>query len=403
MLNLSRLLAESGSDSMDDSLRYSRESRHSSSGTGRNRGPVVVWNITRACNLSCRHCYAGEKSFPHPEEISTGEALKVIEDLAQLNVPVLLFSGGEPLMRDDLEKLIERARSLGIRVALSSNGTLLTEQLARRLEGLDLSYIGISIDGNAELHNDFRRDDSAFERSIEGLRRCREIGQKVGLRFTMVEENRRALSDIFRLMEREDIPRLCLYHLVPQGRGINFRDRMMAAEEKRALLDKIIERADDLADRSDKWQILTVANQADGVYLYLKLKESGDPRAERIYRYLARSGGNRSGQAIACIDWRGKVHPDQFSFSHNVGDLRKRSFIDIWRDSPVELLQKLRNREEYIEGRCSRCRWFEICGGSMRSRAEALKGSYWAADPGCYLKEEEITADSAEKIGRRSI
>ena len=390
MLNISRLLRDI--DDMTDSLRYSEESQNSLTGTGKNKGPVVVWNVTRACNLNCRHCYAGEKSTPHPRELSTREARKLISDLGYMNVPVLLFSGGEPLLREDIEELIAFAREQGMMVALSSNGTLIDLKTARQLKKLGVSYVGISLDGDSITHNRFRGHNKAYQKTLAGIKNCQKAGQKVGLRFTMVEQNREEIDSIFQLMQEEDIPRLCLYHLVPQGKGSSLQKELMTDNVQRQLIDDIITRAKKLQSSDQNKEILTVANQTDGVFLYLRLKKEGDSRAEKVYKYLQRSGGNRSGQAIACIDWQGEVHPDQFSFAHSVGNIREKSFADIWKNSPPRLLRKLRSRREYITGRCSECKWFEICNGNMRTRAEFLAGDYWASDPGCYLTDSEISA-----------
>ena len=388
MLNISRLLRDI--DDMTDSLRYSEESKNSLTGTGRDKGPVVVWNVTRACNLNCRHCYAGEKSTPHPRELSTEEARKLISDLGHMNVPVLLFSGGEPLLRNDIKELIAFARDQGIMVALSSNGTLIDLKKAQKIKELGVSYVGISLDGDSITHNRFRGHNNAYQRTLTGINNCQKAGQKVGLRFTMVKQNREEIDSIFQLIQDEDISRLCLYHMVPQGKGSGLQEEMMTDKVQRQLIDDIIDRAKNLQNKDKNKDILTVANQADGVLLYLKLKKEGDSRAEKVYRYLKRNGGNRSGQAIACIDWRGEVHPDQFSLARSVGNIREKSFIDIWQNSPDRELQKLRSRKKHITGRCRECIWFEICNGNMRSRAEFLAGDYWASDPGCYLSDSEI-------------
>lgn len=387
MLNISRLLQNI--DDMTDSLRYSKESSQSLTGTGRDKGPVVVWNVTRACNLNCQHCYAGDSSTPHPRELNTRQARKLITELAQMNVPVLLFSGGEPLLRDDIEELIAYAREQGIMVSLSSNGTLIDPVTARELKELGVSYVGISIDGAPVTHNRFRGKDNAYQQTLAGIKNCQQAGQKVGLRFTMVEGNRREIDAIFQLVQEQDIPRICFYHLVPQGKGKSLKKSMISAGAKRQLIDSIITRAKKLQAESPDKEILTVANQSDGVFLYLRLKREGDSRAEKVYNYLRRNGGNRSGQAIACIDWRGEVYPDQFSFAHSAGNVRKKSFAEIWQQDPSRLLEKLRQRHKYITGRCSECEWFEICNGNMRTRAESLTGNYWASDPGCYLTDRE--------------
>jgi len=387
MLNLSKLLIDSSH--YGDKLRYSKHSKGTKKGTRDDMGPIVVWNCTRACNLSCKHCYASSDSSKGKDELSTEEAKEFIDDLADYNVPVLLFSGGEPLMRDDLDELIGYAIDKDLRVTISTNGTLITEERAEKFKELGVSYVGISLDGLEETNNRFRGSEDAFERALKGIRNCQDVEQKVGLRFTMTDYNRKDIPDIFDLVLEKDIPRVCFYHLVHKGRGEELSDAALTGEEKREVMEYIFDRTEDILSEQDDKEILTVGNHVDGIFLYLKMLEENDERAEMVLRYLENNGGNRSGIAIACVDWSGDVHPDQFTMGHTVGNVRERSFGSIWNDDD-SLLGKLRDRSSRVKGRCYGCDWFDVCNGNFRARAEASTGDIWAEDPGCYLTLEEL-------------
>lgn len=387
MLNLSKLLIDSSH--YGDKLRYSKHSKGTKKGTRDDMGPIVVWNCTKACNLSCKHCYANADSSEAEDELSTEEAKEFIDDLADYNVPVLLFSGGEPLMRDDLDELIGYAVDKDLRVTISTNGTLITEERGERFKDLGVSYVGISLDGLEETNDRFRGSEDAFERALRGIRNCQDAGQKVGLRFTMTDYNRKEIPDIFDLVLEEDIPRVCFYHLVHKGRGEELNDAALTGQEKREVMEYIFDRTEDLLSEQDDKEILTVGNHVDGIFLYLNMLEENDERADLVLRYLENNGGNRSGIAIACVDWSGDVHPDQFTMGHTVGNVRDRSFGSIWNDDDG-LLGKLRDRSSRVKGRCYGCDWFDVCNGNFRARAEASTGDLWAEDPGCYLTLEEL-------------
>ena len=387
MLNLSKLLIDSSH--YGDKLRYSKHSKGTKKGTRDDMGPIVVWNCTKACNLSCKHCYANADSSEAEDELSTEEAKEFIDDLADYNVPVLLFSGGEPLMRDDLDELIGYAVDKDLRVTISTNGTLITEERGERFKDLGVSYVGISLDGLEETNDRFRGSEDAFERALRGIRNCQDAGQKVGLRFTMTDYNRKEIPDIFDLVLEEDIPRVCFYHLVHKGRGEELNDAALTGQEKREVMEYIFDRTEDLLSEQDDKEILTVGNHVDGIFLYLNMLEENDERADLVLRYLENNGGNRSGIAIACVDWSGDVHPDQFTMGHTVGNVRDRSFGSIWNDDD-SLLGKLRDRSSRVKGRCYGCDWFDVCNGNFRARAEASTGDLWAEDPGCYLTLEEL-------------
>ncbi len=391
MIGISRLYC--GTVEPSDPLRYGRRSRDLPSHLlqfSADKKPVVVWNVGRRCNLSCLHCYSGSRDREYPGELSTREGLDLLEDLAAFGAPVVLFSGGEPLLRPDILELIGRARRLGLRAVLSTNGTLIDPALAARLKELDLSYVGISLDGLEETHDRFRRSPGAFRQALAGLRACREAGIKVGLRFTITRRNYREIPGIFRLLEEERIPRVCFYHLVYAGRGGALVREDLSHGQARETVDRIIDLTRELHERGAAREVLTVDNHADGVYLYLRLLREDPRRAAGVLELLRMNGGNSSGVGIGCVSWDGEVHADQFWRHYSFGNVRRRPFSAIWTDRSDPLMDGLKDRRGRLKGRCARCRWLEVCGGNLRVRAEALSGDPWEADPACYLTDEEI-------------
>jgi radical SAM protein with 4Fe4S-binding SPASM domain len=359
--------------------------------SGRQRRPVVAWNITRACNLRCRHCYSNSDSHRADGELTTVEAKKVIDDLASYGVPVILFSGGEPILRGDLFELIDYARSKNIKTVMSTNGTLIDSGVAERIIKAGVDYVGVSLDSAEEsVHDDFRRVAGAWRKTMDAIRRLKGLGQKVGLRITLAGATIDGLDAIFELLDRESIDRVCFYHLVPVGRGS--AESMVPIAKIRRGVETILTRTREMISAGRKIEVLTVDNHCDGPFVYLKLKAAGDPRAEEVYKMLQWNGGALAsgGVGIACIDWSGNVHPDQFRMDYTLGQVREKRFSEIWDNADEPMLKKLRNRREFITGRCATCRFFELCGGGLRARAMNLTGDPWASDPGCYLSDEEI-------------
>lgn len=388
MISVTKLLCDT--EYFGDSLRYSQSSMGQVHGASEGHGPVVVWNSTRTCNLKCIHCYSNSESKKYEGELDTKEALRFIDHLAEFKVPVILFSGGEPLLREDLMTLAAHARSKGIRPTISTNGTLLDRKLAASLKDLGIGYIGVSLDGIGENNDRFRGREGAFAAALAGIRSCREVGQRVGLRFTINRHNYSELDAIFDLIEEENIPRVCFYHLVYAGRGSKMVDEDITRDEARQALDLIMERTMDFHRRGIQKEVLTVDNHADGVYIYLKLKEKDQERARKVLELLRLNGGNRTGIAIGAVDWYGNVHPDQFTQNHTFGNVRERKFGDIWTDTSQPVLAGLKNRKPLLKGRCAACRWLDVCNGNFRARAEAVTGDFWESDPACYLTDEEI-------------
>ncbi len=385
MVGITKLLCNS--DNFGDKLRYVPDASKQKSGTSTGYGPVVVWNCTNQCNLKCKHCYADSNSRKSEEELNTKEAKNLIEDLAKLHIPVLLLSGGEPLMREDIFELIYYANKYNIRITISTNGTLIDKDIAKDLKKACVSYTGISLDGIGTRHDDFRGIPGSFNKSLEGIRNCLEIGQKAGLRFTINRDNYDQLNDIFALIKEEKIPRVCFYHLAYSGRGSKVISLDIEKEEKRAALDLIMQKT---LEFGNKVEILTVDNHADSVYLYLQAKKKYPLLADRIWELIQMNGGNRSGIAIGNIDFKGNVHADQFTWHHTFGNVKETKFSEIWTNPTNPLAIGLRDRKTLLKGRCSKCCWLNVCNGNLRVRAEAVTSDFWASDPACYLTNEEI-------------
>ena len=391
MIGISKLYC--GTVEPSDALRYGRHSGKLPSHLLQfsiDKKPVVVWNITRACNLKCVHCYAHAVEKAHDTELSGDQARAVIDDLAEFGSPVILFSGGEPLVRPDLPELASYAVEKGMRAVISTNGTLITKEKAKELKKIGLSYVGVSLDGMEEVNDKFRCKKGAFRDALNGIKNCREAGLKVGLRFTINRMNVDEINPIFDLLEEMDIPRVCFYHLVYAGRGSDLIDQDLGHNESRQVVDLIIDRTRDLHERGKPKEVLTVDNHADGPYLYLKMLRERNPRSKEVLQLLKMNEGNSSGRGIGCISWDGEVYADQFWRHHSFGNVLEKPFSRIWTDLSDPLMAKLKDKKKYIKGRCAGCKWLDICAGNFRVRAEAATGDLWAPDPACYLTDEEI-------------
>ena len=391
MIGISKLYC--GTVEPSDALRYGRHSSKLPSHLlqfSKDKKPVVVWNVTRACNLKCVHCYAHATEKALEKELSTEQAKVVLDDLAQFGTPVVLFSGGEPLVRPDLPELADYAVSKGMRAVISTNGTLITKEKAAELKKIGLSYVGVSLDGMEEVNDRFRKKKGAFKAALSGIENSLEAGLKVGLRFTISKLNKDQIAPVFDLLEEMEIPRVCFYHLVYAGRGSELIEQDLSHDETREVVDLIMDRTRDLHDRGKPKEILTVDNHADGPYVYLRMLKEGNSRSGEVLELLQMNEGNSSGRGIGCISWDGAVHADQFWRHHSFGNVLERPFSEIWTDMSDPLLSRLKDKKKYMTGRCAQCKWLDICAGNFRVRAEAATGDLWAPDPACYLSDEEI-------------
>jgi len=355
-------------------------------------GPVVIWNLIRRCNLTCKHCYSISADSNFPGELSFDEVCTVMDDLKAFRVPVLILSGGEPLLRLDIYDIAKRAKAQGFYVGLSSNGTLIDENNIDRIAECDFNYVGVSLDGLSATHDKFRRLDGAFEASLKGIRLCRDLGLKIGVRFTMTQDNAHDLPGLLKLVEDEGIDRFYFSHLNYAGRGNKNRKDDAQHKLTRWAMDLLFDTCLDYQQRGLNKEFTTGNNDADGVYFLHWVRRRFPERAAHVEAKLRQWGGNSSGVNVANIDNLGNVHPDTMWWHHTLGNVKERPFSQIWPDTSDALMAGLKQYPRAVEGRCATCAYLPVCNGNTRVRAQQLTGNPWAEDPGCYLSDEEIAA-----------
>jgi Fe-coproporphyrin III synthase len=354
------------------------------------RGPVVIWNLIRRCNLTCRHCYALSADHDYAGELGGAEVNAVMDDLKAFHVPVLILSGGEPLLRPDLFEIAARAKAMGFYVGLSTNGTLIDAPMANRVAAQRFDYVGISLDGLRDTHDRFRRKAGAFDASLGAVRLLRERAVKVGLRFTMTDMNAADLPALLQLMRAEAVDKFYFSHLNYAGRGNIHRARDARFAATRDALDRLFAAAWSAAKKGEPLEFVTGNNDADGVYLLMWVQRHLPQWAGAVRERLQAWGGNASGLHVANIDNLGHVHPDTMWWHHDLGDVRQRPFSQIWADTSDPLMAGLKTQPRPVTGRCGACAHLAICGGNTRVRAQQVTGDAWAEDPGCYLDDAEI-------------
>lgn len=353
-------------------------------------GPVVIWNLIRRCNLTCKHCYSISADHNFPGELSTEEVFGVMDDLKIFKVPVLILSGGEPLLRPDIFDISRHAKDMGFYVGLSTNGTLISKDNIQSIAEMNYDYVGISIDGIKQTHDDFRRKQGAYDSSMNAVRLCRDHDIKVGLRFTMTQDNAHELPELLGLMEQEDVNKFYLSHLNYAGRGNRNRKDDVTYQITRDAMDLLFDTCWEDIQLGKSREFVSGNNDADGVYLLHWVRKHFPDKEDHIRAKLAQWGGNSSGVNIANIDNLGNVHPDTFWWHYDLGNVRERKFSHIWQDTSEPVMAGLKRKPRQISGRCAKCDYFDICGGNTRIRALQLTGDMWSEDPGCYLTDEEI-------------
>jgi len=359
-------------------------------------GPVVIWNLIRRCNLNCKHCYALSADTDFMGELDTGEVYGVMDDLKRFGVPVLILSGGEPLLRPDIFEISCHAKAMGFYVGLSTNGTLIDEGNIESIANVGYDYVGISLDGIGDTHDAFRRHEGAFNASLQGIRLCRQEGIKVGVRFTMTLDNASELPDLIKLCEDEGVEKFYLSHLNYAGRGNKNRESDAAHDTTRWAMNHLFNTCWDYETRGLGKEFVTGNNDSDGVFLLHWVKRHFPEKAEAIEAKLAQWGGNATGINIANIDNLGNVHPDTMWWDYDLGNVRERPFSEIWNDLSDPIMAGLRKSQRQIKGRCADCRYFGICAGNTRVRAMKLTGDPWAEDPACYLSNDEIGVEASD-------
>ncbi len=356
--------------------------------------PVVIWNLIRRCNLSCSHCYSSSTNKDFPGELSFQQICTVLNDLHVYGVRALILSGGEPLLRPDIFSIAHYARSLGLYVGLSSNGTLINHDNIKAIADCGFNYVGISLDGQESRHDRIRGQDGAYAASLKALRLCRDHDLKVGLRFTLTQENAGDLPSLLRLLGEERIDRFYLSHLNYAGRGIQHRTQAAHHRMTRHAMEQVFTACLDYMQAGQAKEFTSGNNDADGVFFLHWVRRHYPDHAPHILAKLRQWGGNSSGMNIANIDNRGNVHPDTMWWHYKLGNVLEQPFSTIWSNPDEPLLQQLRQRPRPVRGRCARCAYLPICNGNTRTRAQKSSGDLWAEDPGCYLTRQEIESQA---------
>jgi Fe-coproporphyrin III synthase len=359
-------------------------------------GPVVIWNFVRRCNLTCKHCYSLSADKDFAGELSREEVFATMRDLKGFGVPVLILSGGEPLLRPDIFEIAAEARALRFYVGLSTNGTLIDAALADRVAAAGFDYVGISLDGIADTHDRFRRKAGAFDLSLAAVRLIKERGVKVGVRYTMTEDNAHDLPALLDLVEREGIDKFYFSHLNYAGRGNKHRGDDARHHTTRWAMDLLFAAGWRWIAEGRPKDLVTGNNDADGVYLLQWAAERFPDALPRLQTKLEQWGGNSSGVNVANIDNLGNVHPDTMWWQHTIGNVRERPFSELWEDTSDPLMAGLKQRPRPLSGRCGACAWLAVCNGNTRVRAQQTTGDPWAEDPGCYLTDAEIGVKTVE-------
>lgn len=334
-------------------------------------GYHAVWEVTEACNLRCRHCHA-TSSVAGPDELTTGEGYAMLGQLASMKrFRMLAYSGGEPLVRPDIERLLARSKKLGLVNVIATNGTLIDNSRARELKRLGVKGIAVSFDStDSSIHNHIRRNTTAFERALRGIEACRAAGMVIQINFTAMQENIATLPDVIRFCHdiRADIM-LC-YQLVPMGRGSKIVDSVLSPEDNRSLVGTVKEL------QKDSMTIIEPV-AAPQYWPHLLGRDNGDPKP-------AAKGpafhGCAAGWGLIYVKPNGDVWPCPF-VPVSGGNVREKKLKDIW--SRSEIFASLSDRKS-LKGKCGECENREICGG-CRGKAYAATGDPLAEDPTCYI------------------
>ena len=363
----------------------------SDGGESGSRSSDMVWNITRRCNLRCPQCDSDSSNKPCSGELTLGEMVAVVDDLADSGIRNLLFSGGEPLLHPHFFDVAGYAAERGMRVSVFSNGTRLDSHAAAHLKDLGVGYVELSLDGLGEESDAYRGRTGTFKKTVTALRSCRGTGQKVGLRIPISRRNAARLPEILSFIEEEEVPTVSFYHPVFPARGAELA-RLPATETRnvlRMILDAVLR-----WNRAGVAREVFTANQpADTIFYWLRMKRRNPKRAGEIWASLLRMENKpkNSGLGTPGIDSQGNVRPNLYWDTHSFGNVKESPFRTIWETSKQDaMLNELREAACHLKGRCGHCRFQSFCGGGSRVRALKTFGSLRAEDPGCHLRDYEI-------------
>ncbi len=341
---------------------------------------MIVWNFTYRCNLKCRHCYenAGVLRGEKPRELTKEEKFRALENLAESHIPTLFFSGGEPLIHPDFWDLAHKAKEYGFYISIATNGTLIDEEMAKKIKDLGVGYVAISLDAaSPELHDNFRGVKGMWERAVRGIQNLVKEGVTTCIAYTLTRVNKDELPKLLKLREELGAYKVLVYNFVPVGRG-DIADDLSPLEREEAYRIMLKEL---------KNEHLTVATTAPQFGRFCKQNGSkfvsishyGCARSEELGAIVDVIGGCGAGRAYAVIQPDGRITPCVYMPQLTIGHILESSFQQIWDESPV--LNMLRDRSD-LKGHCGECEYNAICGG-CRARAYAYFGDLKAPDPGC--------------------
>jgi heme d1 biosynthesis radical SAM protein NirJ len=279
---------------------------------------------------------------------------------------------------------------MGFYVGLSTNGTLITEDNIDKIAAVGYDYVGISIDGLEATHDEFRQKKGAFRESMHAVALCKQAGIKVGLRFTLTQDNYPELPAMLEMLDEHNIDKFYLSHLNYSGRGGRNKKRDAWYDMTREAMSLLFNHCHDELKRGIEREYVTGNNDADGPFLIEWAKEHYPDQVEALEQRLTNWGGNSSGVNISNIDNLGVVHPDTFWWDYNLGNVRETPFSEIWSETRDPLMQGFRQHPRPVKGRCAECKYLDICNGNTRVRAYNISRDFWEEDPGCYLTNEEI-------------
>ncbi len=344
---------------------------------------LVAWELTRRCNLNCIHCRAAASRGPHPGELDSRKCREVMDQIAELGRPIVILTGGEPLLREDVFELAAYGSNQGLRMVMATNGTLITGEVLEKIRQAGIQRVSISIDGaDEEQHDRFRMMPGAFEGAVGGARRLKEAGIAFQINTTVTRHNLSRVREIMNLAENLGAVAHHLFLLVPTGRAREMVDQEIDARAYENLL---------------RW-FYRVRGETR-----LHLKATCAPHYYRILRQEARARGETvdfahygldavtrgclGGTGFCFIAYDGVVQPCGY-LEVNCGDLRRAPFGTIWRESPV--FDKLRDYGAY-KGKCGRCAYLRFCGG-CRARAYEATGDFMAEEPLCLFQPGQAAA-----------
>ncbi|MBN1614421.1 MAG: heme b synthase [Deltaproteobacteria bacterium] len=336
---------------------------------------LVAWEVTRRCNLACVHCRASSEFGPYEAELDGQEAFELIEQIARVGKPVVILTGGEPLLRPDIFEIAARGNERGLRMVLATNGTLLTEATVRRMIDSGIQRVSVSLDGpDAESHDAFRSVPGAFDGAMAGIDALKKAGMDFQINTTVSRANNDDLGAIMDLAVNLGAAAHHIFLLVPTGRGKYIADQEMTAEEYEKTLHRFYE-------QSCAWPIPLKATCAPHYHRISRQRQkerpaAPEPAGEHPFHSVTR--GCLGGSSFCFISHRGQVQPCGY-LEIDCGQVRERPFEAIWNESVI--LKELRDLNLY-KGKCGRCEFIGVCGG-CRARAYESTGDYLAEEPLC--------------------